>query len=61
MKENQDKELYNKSICIYCKHRNECNQNIFTVKIFKDRISLYCVKYDRGNPIISIADEYIIY
>jgi len=55
MGENKDKELYNKSICKYCVYRNECSQNIFTVNVYRDKTSMYCVKYEYDRPLLDPA------
>ena len=43
---NRDKEVYNSSICIYCKNKNICDQNNFTVRVYRDRISMNCRDYE---------------
>lgn len=52
MGENKDKELYNKAICKYCIYKGTCSQNIFTVNVFRDKTSMYCVKYEYDRPLI---------
>lgn len=55
MSENKDKELYNKSICKYCVHKDTCSQNIFTVNVYRDKTNMYCVKYEYNRPLINSA------
>lgn len=50
MKENKDKEVYNSKICIYCKNKDHCNKNLFTVFVIKDKVTMKCVKYEYDNP-----------
>ena len=49
MSENRDKEIYNKSICKYCTKKDNCSQNIFTVNVYRDKTSMYCVKYEYAH------------
>ena len=42
----REKEIFNKYICKYCKYKDECDQNKFLTKIFKDRLTINCVKYE---------------
>lgn len=48
---NRDKEIYNNSMCKYCINRDNCSKNIFTVNVFKDKTTMYCVKYEYDRPI----------
>lgn len=52
MRENKDKEIYNKSICKYCIYKNSCNQNLFTVNVFRDKTTMHCVKYEYDRPLM---------
>lgn len=47
---NRDKEIYNNSMCKYCINRDNCSRNIFTVNVFKDKTTMYCVKYEYDRP-----------
>lgn len=49
MNDNNDKKIYNSSICVWCTHKNECSQNKFSVFVYRDQISMRCPSYDYIN------------
>lgn len=50
MKGNRDKEVYNSKMCIYCKLRESCNKDLFSVFVVRDKVTMRCAKYEFDNP-----------
>lgn len=50
---NRDKEVYNSTICIYCKNKDICDLNKFIVKVYRDKVSMKCREYEYNKPNLS--------
>lgn len=49
-KKDSDKEIYNSKVCVWCKHKDDCNKNLFNVFVFRDKVSMNCPRYEFDRP-----------